>query len=382
MPNNEFYHGNGVFSKRLKDGTEAFYIRYGFKGRNIKERVEGGLEDARLEIAIRRRDIERGTFRPVPARKRGMTFTEFYEQEFMPKYGSLRKSKYYAQHRKDLTGFFGDKPLTAITRQDIEEFKRESPKTRRCGPSTMRKQLVALSTMFRFAMAEGLVDENPVANVARPKEPSAKDRHLTPEEYQTIFDKAAPWLRPFMTFAVHTGMRRGEQLRLTWDDIDFANNQIYVSEENKTGDSRYVRMTASVRSMLQGLKKRDREIMRQTDPAKIIPYVFIDSTGEPYLTERRAQWITRWFQIAVGQAGIKRNVRWHDLRHTTASWMVQAGRSMYETGEFLGHKDPKTTKRYAHLMPDHLQQAADALEAVLQAKDGSEPRGASEGQGA
>ena len=138
-------------------------------------------------------------------------------------------------------------------------------------------------------------------------------------------------------------MRRSEILGLTWERVDFARGVIQL-ERTKNGRRREVPMNRAVYDALSVVKGAD-----QTGP------VFRKLNGAAWGSVRTA------FARAVEDARID-NFRFHDLRHTFASWLVMRGRSLKEVQELLGHSSLTMTMRYAHLSPDRLREAVMALD--------------------
>jgi integrase len=167
-----------------------------------------------------------------------------------------------------------------------------------------------------------------------------------------------------LSLAVNTGLRRKEIVNLRWEDVDFENRQVYVSEDNKTGRGRYVPTNATAVALLRQQREHVRAVQRETDPARIIPWVFVDGEGNEYCTEKRRATVSRAYEILARLTGLGRSTTFHDLRHTAASWMVQGGVPLYEVQHVLGHRDSQTTQRYAHLTPERLRQAVEVLDAV------------------
>src|SRR5262249_41688396 len=153
--------------------------------------------------------------------------------------------------------------------------------------------------------------------------------------------------RPMVLAALHTGLRKTEQLSLEWSDIDFHQQQIKV-RKSKSGKSRIIPMTQGVTEALRELAK-----VRLIDNSFVFP-------GEKPGTSRTD--LPKYWEDYLRQAQIE-NFRWHDLRHTFASRLVMAGVDLYSVKELLGHSDFKMTLRYAHLAPGHLKSAVGVLDA-------------------
>ena len=150
-------------------------------------------------------------------------------------------------------------------------------------------------------------------------------------------------LADLVEFAMFTGVRRGEALSLTWDRVDRSRGVVLLTE-TKSGRPREVQLSANA----------DAALARRWAP-NAAGLVF----GSRNWNSFRQAWVA-----AVKAAGIAK-FRFHDLRHTTASWLAQQGRSLREVKELLGHSDIQITMRYAHLAPDHLRAAVASLDGIL-----------------
>lgn len=257
----------------------------------------------------------------------------------------VKSWKRYDCSVQNALGFFGKEvDLVAISSEMIEKFKTTRKATGKVEGATVNRDLQCLKRMFFKAIDWEYARENPVCKVDFFKESFGRIRYLTREEFAKVLDKADERLRPVITFAVHTGMRESEILGLQWSDVDLENR--YASlYETKNSDPRKVAMNASAIVAILPLK------LSKAD------HVFSDGQGIPF-SPRTVLW---WFKQALEEAEI-RDFRFHDLRHTCASWMAMAGVPVEKIQKQLGHKDIRMTMRYMHLAPDGIRSGADQLD--------------------
>ena len=267
----------------------------------------------------------------------------------------MRKSDYYSQRVKLLKEHFGKKKIEQIGLPDLEEFAIR--RARKVSASTVRKDLTVLGTMFKRAVRWGVLEVSPAVDLDKPREPKHRERFLSKDEYSTIRDRAAPWLKPFIRLAVVTGLRRKELVNLCWDDIDWENKLIHVSEDNKTDTPRVVPMGEVAREVLSSQVRHVRRA-----------FVFLDASGKPYTSMSGKAKISKAIKAIMRTEGIE-GAPVHILRHTAASWAAQAGESGLLIAQFLGHASGRTiTERYIHLKPEHLSGIVWALDQAEQAK--------------
>ena len=176
-------------------------------------------------------------------------------------------------------------------------------------------------------------------------------RYLSKEECRQLINACDSHLSPMVICALNTGMRKGEILGLTWDDIDLVNGFILLPI-TKNGDRREIPINTTLRATLEELARGTRERPRRID----IPYVFYDPrTCTKYGNVQKS------FNSALRRAKI-RDFRFHDLRHCFASQLVMLGIDITTVKELLGHKTLTMTLRYAHLAPSHKVKAVDVLD--------------------
>ncbi|MEO7863909.1 MAG: site-specific integrase, partial [Nitrospirales bacterium] len=145
---------------------------------------------------------------------------------------------------------------------------------------------------------------------------------------------------------LHTGMRRGEVLSLTWEQVDLKQGVLRLTH-TKNGEARDISINETVRAVLVGLRTR-------ID----VPWVFHDEHGAKFPDTRKR------FEWACKQAKLT-DFHFHDLRHTFASWLVMRGNPIATVSELLGHKSITMTMRYAHLSPAHKAEAVKSLDKNL-----------------
>ena len=177
-------------------------------------------------------------------------------------------------------------------------------------------------------------------------------RYLTPGEEnrlrETLRDRdrrTHDYLLAAVITSMLTGLRRGEQFKLTWGDVDFRSGQLTVRASTaKAGKTRHVPMNTEVIQTLKAWKGRD---------ADSKDFVFVTPTGMPIISPKKA------FNALLSAAKIS-DFTWHDLRHTFASKLAMSGVDLLTIKELLGHSSIRMTEVYAHLQPDR-HQAAVAL---------------------
>lgn len=206
-------------------------------------------------------------------------------------------------------------------------------------PATVNRHLAALRAVWNWGRAAGLVPSERTwpTNLMLP-EPKGRTRYLCDAEPKSVLAEArarGPTEHAMVIVSLATGVRQSELLRLTWADIDFESARARVLL-SKNGESRAVHLPTVAIEALKALRRQ--EIVSTTR-------CFIDSDGEPY----RQDTIHHWWNVVRNRAGLT-DFRWHDLRHSCASFLAQKGATLLEVGSVLGHKSPSVTMRYAHLV--------------------------------
>ncbi len=170
-------------------------------------------------------------------------------------------------------------------------------------------------------------------------EGKGRKRYLSDEELKAVLTEArkhSVTMHSLITLAVGTGMRRGELVRLTWGDIDLGRSSLQILE-TKNGEPRVAYLTQSAIEAIKALKSETVVSMSGS--------VFLYDDGTPLDGERLDR---AWKRIRKA-AGL-RDFRFHDLRHSCASFLIQKGATLAEVGHVLGHKSVSVSTRYAHLI--------------------------------
>lgn len=359
-----------AITKKLhkRSGVEHYYIRFTLAdGRRKVEKAGTTLQQAQRLQKKRLGEVVAGTYQD-PRRKKeptGPTFRE-YSKRFMQDYGNLRRSSYYADRINILNKHFGDRLLQGVTSVHLDRFV--VARAQKVGPSTVRKDLTVLGTMFKRAVRWGLLEHNPAIELDKPKEPQYDARSLSYDEYRQLRETAPPWLRPMMRLFVVTGLGRSDLVNLTWDHVDWENNLLHVTR-GKTGVPYQIPIGEVARQVLQGQVRHVRQA-----------HVFLDAAGNPFTSKARKTRITRAIKGLMGQAGIESSRPVHTLRHTAGSWAGRVGISGTIINRFLGHSNRRTiTDRYIHLNPEHF---IDIVRALDEAEQGRATQSATQPQAA
>lgn len=229
-----------------------------------------------------------------------------------------------------------------ITRHRLGEFV-SARKHQGVTDTSVRRDLAFFSSLSTMAMRWGWLEINPIRAYDKRtlKIGKPRTRFLSDEEYQTLLNASAIHVRDAIMLAVETGMRREEQFSLQWGQIDWDRNEISL-ERTKTGNPRRIPLSPIAKNLLWSQWIR-------IDP-DVSTFVHEKQDNSRYVDMHRG------FLNACRRAKIT-NMRWHDLRHTYASWFVQNGGELYQLSRILGHTTMAMTARYGHLRTEDLHEA-------------------------
>jgi integrase len=327
----------GVFKRKRK-----YWIDYYDSQRNrIQESSHSSSKrDAEDLLAIRKSEILRGTFRrPVKITfgELGMKYMEYAK-------GNKRSWLRDGQMLTRLVAFFGgERQVKEIYPADIEGFKLHRRKE--VSGSTVNRELALLKRMFNLAIDWDLcLGSNPVRKVKFFQEINLGFRILTREEEGKLIANATPYIQDIGVFALNTGLRIGEILTLTWEQVELEKNLLNVFA-HKTHKVRTIPVNAEARRVLEywAIGRKNEFVFYNHESGK--PFVDLDAG----------------LALACHKSGIN-GVTWHKLRHTFASRLIASGVDVVTVKELLGHSSIVTTMRYTHTNLDAKRNAVAKLE--------------------
>ena len=272
----------------------------------------------------------------------------------------VKETRDKRSHGKDvaklryLHRFLGHLQLSQVTRDVIDAIAER--KTRESSPSNANRYLALIRAILRRARDEwNWLDTIPKVRLYR--EPKGRIRFLSPEEAQRLLAELPLHLRDMAQFALATGLRQRNVSFLRWEQVDMARRVAWIHpDEAKAGRAIGVPLNESA---VEVLRRRLGQ-----DDAHVFTY-----EGKPV-----ARCSTKAWKAALARAGIERTFRWHDLRHTWASWHVQSGTPLQELMELGSWASYEMVLRYAHLAADHLRGAACRIDDTFLAQTKSPQR--------
>jgi integrase len=263
---------------------------------------------------------------------------------------SIQGDKYYDAKAK-MVGFWVDhfkgKPLRSISASMIKaalpvmSSAASTTKPKQITPATQNRYLASIGKLMSVAVELEWIDFAPKVKAKR--EPKVNVRWITHQEAERLIACAdRTWIKNIIQFALATGCRAGEILSLDWSAVDMDKRHAYIGAENaKSGRGRAIPLNDLAITSMTGRERSGR--------------VFTCNGNELSLVSHKA------FQRACTAAGIE-DLRFHDLRHTWASWHVQNGTPLMVLKELGGWQEVAMVQKYAHLGQSHLAQYADNTE--------------------
>ena len=245
---------------------------------------------------------------------------------------------------KHIMNFFQNIDLIEITPTLVEDFKQYLANDLNLKNATINRHLEALSKIFNICISNKLIDKNPLQNVKKMKKNNYKIRFLSKDEEKRLFAYLPKYLSDIVICALKTGMRKGEILNLKWGNIDFKVDCIELLN-TKSGKKRKIPLSAKLKKVLLQIKENNES-----------EYIFINPrTQKPFSDIKKS------FNSAVKNAKIK-NFRFHDLRHTFATRLIEKNIDIVVAKELMGHADISTTMIYVHYDADRKKNAINVID--------------------
>jgi len=346
-------------------GTGAEKLRY-FASHKEAARVRTEIEN-RVTGGTYSSDAHKVTVGEIAKRWR--------KAKYSPRRADALRSTTTADYETALTLYilprWGAVKMTDIRAGMLETWRNEllekgaAPDWKPLGASTVRKCLLVVGILFRYAMRDHVVSMNPASFVKKPtvRTRKAAEERLTPDQLAVLFGHCNGRTRVVVRLAATTGMREGGLFGLRWRDVDLKGRQVRISRQYTHGKmvehgktdaaSRDIGIDAKLAAELSAWKLQQKPERREDDSL-----VIATSTGEPLSA---SNFLSRDFRPALKRAGLPR-VNFHSLRHTAATILASSNIPPGTVHRILGHANFATTmKLYGGLTQEALEKAAGAL---------------------
>ena len=314
-----------------KGSNNKWYYRFQLNGKEYYRACKGATnkKEADMYESIVKAELMKGNLGILENKKKPFLKDGL---DIYLHYSEINKNSYKSDlsMTKRFLCFFGNVDLSEITPTMIENFKQYLKNDIKLKNSSVNRYLQALSKMFNLCIADELLSKNPLEKVRKMKEENYKIRVLSKDEEAVLFSVLDERIKPIVTCALKTGMRKSEILTLKWLNIDFDGNYIELLH-TKSGKKRKIPISKTLRELFIKIKKTNKS-----------EYVFVNpKTNNRYIDIKRS------FRTSLKRAGIE-NFVFHDLRHTFATRLIEKGIDIVVVKELLGHADISTTMIYTH----------------------------------
>jgi len=358
-------------TKRKGRWCVDFYDQHGKRRLRILK-MGSSKKQAKALLREIEEQVGKGTFMPT---KQIPLFHEVAREWIKYKKPNLRETTWgvYEGHVRNHFQDLDDLKINRIQISTVEKFIR-SKQDSGMNIVTLRKVLVTLGQIFNYAVRHRYIDYNPLRESERPRsqgkvEEREKVKILNPEQIMAFLDKAqGQKYRMLFKLAIFSGARQGELLGLEWSDVDWKNNQIHIQRTFNNGRFFDVKTAESNRKVDLGPKvMTDLKRWKLACPKGNYELVFPNEAGNPI---DHHNMVYRHFLPTLKAANLPR-IRFHDLRHTYASLLIEQGENLKYVQTQLGHSSPTVTLNvYTHLMKPTNPRSAQALENAVFCSNG------------
>ncbi len=336
-----------MFLSKHKNGYYyLYYIDANRKRKNIstksKTKSEANKFLSKFSLELKDR-LERKTI-PINFKKMIFEFLKYSESVHSYNHTITLKSAF-----KEMANYYGDFQIEEMNKEKVLEYIQY--RSIKLSPHTVKRDIESLSSLFNWAIDHNFMLKNICSGIKRPKLPEKLPVFFTKWEFEELLNKTIDNdLKDIFIFALNTGLRQMELLKLEWNQINLENKMLILDNRNHLTKSKKIRSLPLNQSAIKILEKRSQTLNKST--------VVFTYHNQPI----NQQFISHKTKKLVRLSKINPMLNFHSLRHTFASWLVQKGVSIYEVSKLLGHADIKTTQIYAHLRSDDLRNAVDKLD--------------------
>jgi integrase len=341
---------------------------YDTQGKRRWKTLPNGTTKAKAKEALREIEdlLAKGIYLPS---EKIPTFEQVAQNWLAYKKANVRETTWemYQGHLRHHFDDINSIKVNRITTAKVEKFINDRH-LKSMNITSLRKIIITFNQVMNYAVRHKYIEFNPVRDAERPKKrgniESPVVQPLTTSEINLLLASTKDQkYRTLFMMAIMTGARQGELLGLKWSDISWGNNQVHIQRTYNKGRWFKPKSKTSDRridigpSVISELRK-----WRIACPHSPFDLIFPNQVGKPMC---QSKMLSRYFFPALKSAGIKR-IRFHDLRHTYASLLIEQGENIKYIQTQLGHSSPTMTLDvYAHLMKQVNQEAAIRLEKTV-----------------
>jgi len=342
-----------IEKRETQDGKTSYRVKVRLKGYPAQSATFNRLTDAKKWIQDTESAIREGRhFKTAEAKRHTLgELINRYQGELLARHPKAAEDrKHHLAWWKEQLGAYS---LSDVTPALLAEYRDKLMNEGRAN-ATAAKYLAVLSHAFSLAVNEwAWLEISPMDKVKKPALPRGRVRYLSDDERERLLtacrESTSPFLYPVVVLALSTGMRQGELMGLTWDDIDLSRGRA-ILHETKNGERRAVHLTGYALEQVRELGR-----VRRLDTKLMFPGN--RHKGKPI--DLRAPW-----EQALKTAEIN-DFHFHDLRHSCASYLAMNGATLAEIAEVLGHKTLSMVKRYSHLSDAHVSSVVEKMNAKI-----------------
>lgn len=344
-----------IEKRTTQDGKIRYKAQVRLKGHPIQTATFERLTDARLWAKNIESAIHEGRhFKSSEAKKRTLKeLIERYEREILPSKPRAKQESQFAWWKEQLgryvvaditpslIGEYRDKLLNSITMRGTKRSE-----------GTVIRYLAALSHAFSVARNEwGWIEQNPIEKVRKPSPSRGRVRYLNTDERLRLLEacktSSNPFLYPIVVLALSTGLRKSEILNIKFTDIDFERGKIIIPI-TKNGERQCVPLKGLALELLKAIFEKN---------SLNLSFIFLGKNGQ---NGQKPIDIRFAWESALKRADIQ-DFKFHDLRHSAASYLAMNGATLAEIAQALNHKTLNMVKRYSHLSEEHTSNVVERM---------------------
>lgn len=336
-----------TWNYRYKEGGKT-------KMRRLGRLDEITLDDARKQVNLLKAEHALGLRTAKAESEQGLTLDRLWHDHYLAFAAEHKRSLWRdKQLYRRIAPEFGHRLLKDITRLQVQQFQRKLS-AEGLSPATVNHHLVLMRRLLNLALEWEFLGRNVLQRIKLLATDNRREAFLTDDQVTALVEVLKSdenrLVCMIVLFLLSTGARLREGLSVRWDQLDLDKRIWKIPASNsKSKRMKHLPLSDSALWALKAVPKREDS-----------PYVFASPvTGKPFTGITRT-----WYKLRR-KAGLPENFRIHDLRHSYASRLVSRGESLYVVQQLLGHADPRTTMRYAHLSMDVQLRAANLASVPL-----------------